>query len=279
MSDLPIHNPEPTQLSDKILKWSNNILTIAVWTSSLLFGLYILAFYVAALTDGDLTVWNDAALPDLYEEGEPAATAGIALHFAMGALILILGSIQFIGRLRVASPKVHRFFGKIYIGASFLTAIGGLTFIAVSGTVGGTVMNIGFALYGILMLIATIETVRHARNKNFETHNEWSMRLYALAIGSWLYRMSYGFWFLMAGDLWRGENFTGPFDYFMDFAFYIPSLILVELIIRARKNGSHSAVRYTTIGAVVIAIGLVGLGTYAFTSLLWGPVILTALGL
>ncbi|MFK7805741.1 MAG: DUF2306 domain-containing protein [Anaerolineae bacterium] len=277
MSDISIS--QPTTMSDTALTWGNRILTISVWVSSLLFGVYILAFYVAALFDGDLSVWNDAALPDLYEEGEPAATAGIALHFAMGALILILGSIQFIHRLRIAYPKIHRFFGKIYIGASFLTAIGGLTFIAVSGTIGGTVMNIGFALYGILMLVATVETVRHARNKNFDTHNEWSMRLYALAIGSWLYRMSYGFWFLMAGDLWLGENFTGPFDYFMDFAFYIPSLILVELIIRARKNGSSSMVKFTTIGAMFIAIALVGLGTYAFTNLLWGPVILAIIGL
>lgn len=60
-------------------------------------------------------------------------------------------------------PRVHWLLGKVYIGASILTALGGLTFIIVSGTVGGEVMSLGFALYGVLMLVCTVETYRHAR--------------------------------------------------------------------------------------------------------------------
>lgn len=280
MSDLAVQQPQPTKSNiDLLLKWANGLLITVVWISSLLFGLYILAFYVGAIGDGDLSVWNDAALPDLYEEGEPAATAGIAVHFAMGAVILILGSIQFLNRFRVNYPKAHRLLGKIYIGASFLTALGGLTFIIVSGTIGGAVMNVGFALYGILMLVCTVETYRHARAQRFVTHNEWAMRLYALAIGSWLYRMGYGFWFLAMGNVGLGENFTGPFDYFMDFAFYIPSLIIVEMIIRSRKNESTTGMKVFTAVALGVAILLVSLGTYAFSDLLWFPVIGEAIGL
>ena len=277
MSDITLTVEKTT--ADLVLEWAKGILIAAVWISSLLFGLYILAFYIGAIGEGDLNVWNEAALPDLYEEGEPLATAGIGIHFAMGAIILILGSIQFIPRFRINYPHIHRFFGKIYIGASFLTAVGGLTFILVSGTIGGAVMNVGFALYGILMLISTIQTYRFARAKQFETHNEWAMRLYALAIGSWLYRMSYGFWFLVMGDIGLGENFTGPFDYFMDYAFYIPSLIIVELIIQSRKSQSTTMLKVSTSVVLIVAIGLVSLGTYAFSDLLWFPVIFEAIGL
>ncbi|MGB1252156.1 MAG: DUF2306 domain-containing protein, partial [Candidatus Promineifilaceae bacterium] len=255
--------PVNTSSADNLLRWSKAILNIAVWISSLLFGLYILSFYVAAIGQGDLSVWNNAALPDLYEVGEPAATAGIGIHFAMGALILILGSIQFVDRLRVDYPKAHRVLGKIYLVASFLTAVGGLTFILVSGTIGGGVMNIGFALYGLLMLFCTIETYRHIRAGRFEMHNEWAMRLYALAIGSWLYRMSYGFWILFTNGLWVGESFMGPFDYFMDFAFYIPSLIVVELMIRSRRENSTPRMKWLTVGGLGTAIALVAIGTYA----------------
>ena len=76
--------PAHTSPADTFLRWTKTILNIAVWISSLLFGLYILSFYVAAIGDGDLSVWNEAALPDLYEEGESAATVGIGVHFAMG---------------------------------------------------------------------------------------------------------------------------------------------------------------------------------------------------
>ena len=38
-----------------------------------------------------------------------------------------------------------------------IAALGGLSFIAIRGTVGGTVMDIGFSGYGILMFIAAIQ--------------------------------------------------------------------------------------------------------------------------
>ncbi len=268
-----------TSTADHALKWVKNVLGTTVWISSLLFGLYILSFYIATVGDNDLSVWNEAALPDLYEAGEPAATVGIGVHFATGAILLILGSIQFIERLRVNYPQAHRLLGKIYIGASALTAIGGLTFIIVSGTVGGRVMSVGFALYGLLMLHCTVQTYRHIRMGHVETHNEWAMRLYALVIGSWLYRMSYGFWILFTDGLWSTRQFQGPFDYFMDFAFYIPSLIVVELMIRSRRDDSRNATKWIAVGAVFIAIFLVSLSTYAFSNLIWLPVIFEVIGL
>lgn len=105
------------------------------------------------------------------------------------------------------------------------------------------------------------------------------MRLHALAIGSWLYRMSYGLWILFTDGLWSTRQFQGPFDYFMDFAFYIPSLVVVELIIRARRQGSTQLTKWATSGAIVVAIFLVSVRTYAFANLLWLPVIGTVLGL
>ena len=48
---------------------------------TLLFGLYILAFYAGALAKGDLQRWN-AVLPQIYARDTPISTAGIAMHFA-----------------------------------------------------------------------------------------------------------------------------------------------------------------------------------------------------
>nr|WP_230680357.1 DUF2306 domain-containing protein [Pontibacter sp. 172403-2] len=64
-----------------------------------------------------------------------------------------------------------------------------MLFILVKGTFGGTVMNIGFSLCGLLIFMAVIETYRHAVAGRLERHRAWALRLYALAIGSWLYRM------------------------------------------------------------------------------------------
>lgn len=92
-----------------------------------------------------------------------------------------------------------------------MAAIGGLVFIIVKGTVGGTVMDIGFSIYGLLMLISAIETYRHAAAGRIEKHRGWALRLYALAIGSWLYRMDYGFWLLLSDGLGHSDDFSGTF--------------------------------------------------------------------
>ena len=259
------------------LQFANVALMSTVWISSTLFGLYILAFYIVAAIEGDLSVWNEAALPDLYEEGESAATVGIGIHFGMGAVILILGGVQFLQSIRRQFPEVHRWLGRIYIIASLLTAIGGLAFIAVSGTVGGPVMNTSFGVYGILMLICSIETIRHARIGRFEQHRAWSWRLYALAIGSWLYRMEYGFWFLIFEFTATTPDFRGGFDYIMMFLFYVPNLVVVEMLLRSRNHESTRRMQVATTAILLFATALVILATYSFTTLLWGPIILSAL--
>lgn len=54
-------------------------------------------------------------------------------------------------------------------------------------------MDIGFGLYDILMLICAILTIRSNRAGEYSKHRVWAIRLFALAIGSWLYRMDYGY--------------------------------------------------------------------------------------
>jgi hypothetical protein len=176
--------------SAAVLRWSGVALVATVWGSATLFGLYILAFYAGALVEGQMTRWN-GNLAGLYQPGARAATAGIGLHFAAGGGILVLGCIQLMGGVRRRWPAVHRWTGRVYVTAAFLAGVGGLTFILTNGTIGGTVMDVGFGSYGVLMVIAAVQALRHARARRMELHRAWALRLFALAIGSWLYRMDY----------------------------------------------------------------------------------------
>ena len=62
-----------------------------------------------------------------------------------------------------------------------------------------------------------------------------------LAIGSWLYRLQYQLWYLATGGLWMEANFSGRFDQFQLFAFYVPYLIGIELWIRLRRRPARTA--------------------------------------
>lgn len=262
---------------DKALRVASKVLVGTVWLSATLFGLYILLFYFAALLLGETDRWNNV-LPDLFNTSTRYATLGIGLHFAAGGIILVLGCIQLLDSLRQRYPAVHRWLGRLYVVAALLTAVGGLVFIMIKGTIGGAVMDVAFGLYGVLMFGAAVQTIRYARAGDYETHRAWAIRLFALAIGSWLYRMDYGFWFLFTDGLGHTSEFRGPFDYFMDFWFYLPNLLVAEIFIGRRAVLQTTTAKLTATILILLTIAFLILATYFFTIKHWAPSVVDLLG-
>jgi predicted membrane protein DUF2306 len=269
----------PPEWTAVALRWASIVLVAAVWISSGIFGAYILAYYGGAIPASTLEDWN-ATLPRLYEAHTPTASAGIGLHFFAGAVLLLLGPIQLIKQVRAKAPAVHRWIGRIYAFAAFAAGAGGLTFIAVKGTVGGPMMSVAFAAYGALMVLASVQTVRHAMARNIDVHRAWATRLFALAIGSWLYRIGYGLFFAIAGQDNPGhtEDFAGWFDFVMDWAFFVPPLIIAEMFIRARRSQATTAGRLGAATTLALGAAFVAYATYFFTIVGWGPAILMRFG-
>jgi hypothetical protein len=275
---LDVTSAAPLGTSARVLHWTARALTATCWVSAAIFGLYILAFYAAALLDGNIAQWNEG-LPRLYDSDTPTATAGIGLHFAAGGIILALGCIQFVQWLRSRYPAVHRWIGRVYVTAAFVAGVGGITFIVAKGTIGGTIMDVGFSIYGMLTAAAAVETYRHARARRLDIHRAWAMRLFALAIGSWLYRMEYGFWLLLTHGVGHTKDFSGPFDKVMVFFFYVPNLLVVEALIRAPRAAMSTAARWAATAAFTSATVFLLIGTYYFTRFTWAPAILARIGL
>ena len=261
------------------LRWPIAGLTATVWLSSALFALFILAFYLGALRQDDLSSWN-AFLPGLHaDDGQPAASAGIGVHFALGALILLLGPVQLIGAVRRRWPQAHRITGRIYVTSAILTGLGGLLFIALRGTVGGPMMSASFALYGVLMIVAGAQTIRHAMARDLVRHRAWAIRLFALAIGSWLYRMDYGFWFAITGGLGHTDQFDGWFDRIMNLWFFLPNLVVAEAFIRSSGPRLSAAGRIVAGTVMVAGTGFLLLATWFFFTRAWWPAIAWGLGI
>jgi len=258
------------------LRWSAAGLVAASWVSAASFGLYILAFYLGAIPAGHMELWNQN-LPGLYAKGDTVSWLAMAAHLATGAVILLLGPVQLIGAIRCRWPRVHRYLGRVYVFTSGVAGLGGLGFIVSKGTIGGSVMNAGFGLYGALMVWAAVATYRYARARRFDEHCAWALRLFALAIGSWLYRMDYGFWLIAAHRIGHTSNFHGPFDMVMCFFFYLPNLALVELFLRSRGKALRPALRLSTGVLLNAATAFVAVGTYYFLRYYWGASILHGL--
>ena len=196
-----------------------------------------LGFVAHALVTGSLALGGDATvLGRLYSFDSRLSNSAIALHMVAGGVITGLAPIQVIAPIRRRWPRVHRMSGYVLATLAVMTALGGFAFILHRGTIGGPLMTTGFSLYGALMLIAAVQTVRYARARQFDIHRRWALRLFVLAIGSWLYRVHYGVWYALTGGTASTLDFTGLFDQVQVFAFYLPYLLLLELYLRMRPH-------------------------------------------
>ena len=85
--------------------------------------------------------------------------------------------------------------------------------------------------------------MRYARARNFQRHREWALRLFVLALGSWLFRVHYGLWFALTDGLGSTPDLTGPFDRIQVFAFFLPYLVWLEWYLRRKQPTEPAPIR------------------------------------
>ena len=209
---------------------------LAKYLLAVVFGSLGLAFAFYSLRFGARGLVTDLSQETyIYTPNGVATNLAIFSHMAVGALLMVVAPLQLVGRIRSRHPAVHRVTGRCLIVGSVLVALGGLAYIASRGTVAGPLMDVGFALYGALMLTAALQALRHARAGNYARHADWALRLFVLIMGSLLYRLHYAFWYLLTDGLWSNkETLDGPFDQIQYFAFYLPYLAVLEIWLRRR---------------------------------------------
>ena len=100
-------------------------------------------------------------------------------HGVFGALALILGVFQFSSRLRSRYIAVHRLFGRIYIGSTFIAAPVAVVVSIVLGD--GSLIMASIIQAGGWMLCTAL-ALYCVRNGNIQQHRQWMMRGYPFAM-------------------------------------------------------------------------------------------------
>ncbi|OED00717.1 DUF2306 domain-containing protein [Rhizobium sp. YK2] len=258
--------------------WSAGLLVSVSWLSGVIFAAYIVVFFGGTVISGDAYRWNET-LPGLYDPSARLSTSAIGAHFVAGSILVLLGPLQLIDRLRRRVPGLHRWLGRLYVVSAAVAGVGGLVFIVGQGTVGGTLMDVGFGLYGTLMVVTATMSYLHARSRRYHSHRAWAIRLFALTIDSWLYRIEYGAWFLMSRFSDYMTEFGDRFDAIMVFFFYVPNLIVAEFVIRAGRQARTASADLAASALFVAASAFIALVTLMFTAHTWGPGIASRLTL
>lgn len=137
---------------------------------------------------------NPAAALDAHFAGHRALTLA---HVLPAMLFMVLGPLQFLRRLRSRYLQIHRWSGRVFLAASAVVGITGLT-MAWGKTIGGIDEKAAIALFGTFFLIALAKALWHALRQEFALHREWMIRGYAIGLAVATIRPIMGMFFTSA---------------------------------------------------------------------------------
>jgi uncharacterized membrane protein len=114
----------------------------------------------------------------------------LVLHVVGGMLALLLGPWQFVSRLRVRRPRVHRALGYGYVLGVALGAAAGL--LLAPTAYGGVVSSLGFAALGACWAGTTLRGVMSARVGRYAEHRRWMVLSFSLSFAAVTLRLWLG---------------------------------------------------------------------------------------
>lgn len=156
----------------------------------------------------------------------PDRVTATVVHFGVGGLALLIGPFQFLPGLRARRPGLHRWTGRVYVAACFMSGIAAL--VLASTTPAGLVAQLGFGLLGISWLITTGMALVKALKRQFAEHRRWMIRSYALTLAAVTLRIYLPSAFALE------IPFTTSYP-IISFACWVPNLVVAEWMIRSGR--------------------------------------------
>ena len=154
----------------------------------------------------------------------------IYAHIFAAAIALVLGPFQFSRRLRAKRPSLHRWLGRLYLGAGVL--VGGLAGLYVAlHAMGGPVGRLGFGSLAIIWLFSASRAFVAIRSGDLLAHRQWMVRNFALTFAAVNLRI------YLPVAMACGVEFETAYPV-IAWLCWVPNLLIAELIC---KRFIHSA--------------------------------------
>ncbi|TBR40480.1 MULTISPECIES: DUF2306 domain-containing protein [Dyella] len=263
---IPVDASRTRALSIAATTW-----VVVALIGQLIFASYVAGFYGRAAMHGRWSAWNDV-LAHGYVAGDTALNVVLGLHLLFAVLVIVGGVMQLMPRIRRVAPAWHRWNGRLYLILSSTLAIGGVAMVWIRGTVGDIWQHLGITLNAALIVGFAWLAWRAARERRFDAHRRWALRLFLVVSGVWFFRVGLMFWIVVnqgpAG--FDPTSFTGPFLTGLSFAQSLLPLAILEGYLRARASGR----RVHVVGAfacLVLGTLVTGAGIAAASAIMWLP--------
>jgi hypothetical protein len=256
--------------ADTALKAATRFWFIIAVIGQWLFAFYVASSYGISAVQGHFAAWNKGA--HRYIPGDTVGNVAIAAHLLIAVIILVGGPLQLIPRIRSKAPRFHRWNGRVYLPAVFMTSIAGLYLVWVRGTIGDFVQHVGVSLDAVLIMIFAVLALRTALARDFRAHGRWALRLFMVVNGVWFFRVGMMLWLLInkgpAG--FDPQTFRGPFISFLSYANYLIPLAILEIYLWTKDQPLASR-RFAMAGALAVLTVVMAVGIFGATMVMWIP--------
>ncbi|MBD0379994.1 DUF2306 domain-containing protein [Paenibacillus sedimenti] len=100
-------------------------------------------------------------------------------HILFAFIALVSGFFQFIDRIRIHKPIIHRYLGRIYVCSVFIS---GLLALVVIFYIEDFSKAISFLALSLIWLFTTWKGYRTAVRKRFDEHKKWMIRSFGMTL-------------------------------------------------------------------------------------------------
>ncbi len=210
-----------------ILKFIGNGVNIVVTLAWVAFTWWFLYIETIRYTIRPAGQWN--ILSDIGKT--PEERIPIYIHIVGNSIILVFGPFQILNFWKRST--IHRVTGIIYMNGCIITAMAGLSFLILNGSVGGAPMTVAFATNGVLLFAVSMATAFAALRRDTTFHIDMAQRLFWLGSSSVFYRVLYLLDFAIHGVY--SPTWVNTTDYAFDWLFFVIPMLIAELSIGLRK--------------------------------------------
>ena len=257
-----------------LLRTSATIWTGIALAGQLFFALYVSVLYGRPALSGDFAAWSKGPVARAWLPGQTVGNAAFGVHIGLAVLIILAGAVQLLPVIRRRWPTVHRWSGRSYLSAAFVTSLAGLYMVWVRGSAAGDLpQHIAISLNAVILVTCAAFAWRTARARDFAAHRQWALRTYLAAGGVFFFRIFLMLWFLV----WQRpvgmdpDTFSGPFLTTLAFAVYVVGpLTLLECYLRAQRSGRPAVQLAVAGGLGVLSLMTIG-GILGATMGMWLP--------
>ena len=153
----------------------------------------------------------------------------LVTHVVAAMIMLLVGPVQFVRRIRTRWPAFHRITGRVYVAAVAIGSPAG--FVLAVGTTSGPLAATGFSMVAVLSVVFTWLGLRAAMRRDFVEHREWMLRSWAITAAAITLRL------MLPASAMLGLGFYTAYPV-IAWLSWLTNLAIVEIWIRRGRTGA-----------------------------------------